>query len=499
MRITLVYRGRYHVREALDLETLAPLVRRAGHELTFVHDPDLFGVTDNVLQAPALAERLSDEAGVVERIVGSDPDAVLFSVLPSTFAWCGRVAAEVRERTGAPNVFFGLHPSLTPRRALADPGADYVVEGEIEGVALDLLGAVEGGQGFDEVGNLWRRGRDGAPQFTFRAPLVDLDALPLPDKDLFAPGVDHHYSYAAMVSRGCPFQCTFCEETCSKQLYSGRYFRRKRVDTVMRELAEGRRRYHFREVIFKDSYLSGEKAWLRELMDRYRREIRVPFKCFCTLTGFDEETARLLKKGGCYSIEFGLQTWNDRLRREVLGRRETAADAFRALAHCDRHRLWYDIDHMFNLPTETPEDHALGVACYGRLKFLGRVKVHYLVYLPGAPIVEHALAAGDLPSDAARHIEDGLETDFYDPADDGDPARRRLVAGYATLYKLLPMLPEAAVRRLHRPGRLERLGRLPKTVVALLQGLNALRCGDLRFLAYLQTYPRKVLAALARA
>ena len=72
-----------------------------------------------------------------------------------------------------------------------------------------------------------------------------------PRQELFAPYVSHGYSYCAMVSRGCPYQCTFCEETCAKKLYGGRYFRRKSVDTVMRELLAAKRRYRFREVIFK--------------------------------------------------------------------------------------------------------------------------------------------------------------------------------------------------------------------------------------------------------
>ncbi len=496
MRVTVVYRGRYHVREALDLETLVPLLRGAGHQVTFVYHPDPFGVTDNVFQAPALARAVSPDREVERRVLESEPEAVLFSVLPSTFPWCVQTAETVRRHCGAPVVFFGLQPSLVPERAMREPAVDYVIQGEVENVVNPLLEAVASGGDVARVGNLWHRA-DGEPAFTGRADLVDLDMLPLPDKALFEPYVDHHFSYSAMVSRGCPYRCTFCEETCLKKLYPKGYFRRKRVETVMRELVAGRKRTRYREVIFKDSYLSGNKVWLRELMDRYRREIGVPFKCFCTITGFDEETARLLKEGGCYSIEFGLQTWNDRLRRDVLGRRETGRDALRVLGACDDVGLWYDVDHLFNLPTETRADHELGIDCYRRLRRLGRIKVHFLVYLPTADIVKHGVEAGDLPPDAPQRLADGVESDFYDQST-GDERRRRLVAGYAALYKLLPMLPEGLVRWLRRDDRVLWLGRVPKAAMAALQGLNALRSGDLRFLAYLQGYPVKLLRSLRR-
>jgi hypothetical protein len=497
MNVVLVYRGRYHVREALDLELLWSVLRQEGHRVAMVYDPDTFGRTDNVLQIPALARLLESEERTLQEIVDAKPEVVLFSVLSTTYGWCRKMAAAVKERTSAAVVFLGLHPSLVPERVMEDRAVDYTIAGEVENVVHPLLDAIGSQRDPRTVPNLWYRAAGELKQ-TGRAELVDLDRLPLPNKDLFAPFVSHRYSYSAMVSRGCPYSCTFCEETCSKKLYGGRYFRRKGVETVMRELAAGKRRYRFREVIFKDSYLSGSKRWLAELMERYRREIGAPFKCFCTVTGFDRDAARMLKEGGCYSIEFGLQTWNDKLRRDVLDRRETAEDAFRAFGACDRERLRYDVDHMFNLPTETRQDHELGVRSYRRLKYLGRIKVHFLVYFPTAEIVDHAVAAGDLPADARRQLAEGHESDFYDQAGDGQE-RKELVAGYAALYKILPMLPEGLLQRLLRGDRVLGLRRIPAVGMAAMQGLNAIRCGDLRFLAYLEMYPVKIVQSILRA
>jgi len=490
MRVALVYRGRYQIREALDLETLAAVLRAAGHALSFVYDPDVFGVTDNVLQVPCLARLLASEQRVISRIVAAQPDVVLFSVLPATYGWARRVAAQLKAACVAPIVFFGLHPSLVPERVMRDACVDYAIQGEVEAVIGPLLDALGARADVGGVGNLWYR-RDGAVCAGPRAPLVDLDALPLPDKELFRPHVSHSYSYVAMVSRGCPFRCSFCEETCSKQLYGARYFRRKRVETVLRELAAGKHAYGFREVIFKDSYLSGNIGWLTDLMARYRAEIGVPFKCFCTILDFDEETARLLKQGGCYGIEFGLQTWNARIRREILHRAETNEAANRAFAICAQHGLWYDIDHMFNLPGECEADHREGAYWYRRLQHLNRIKVHHLVYLPTAQIVAHARDTGKLPEDVDTRLADGWATDFYDQAG-ADRDTAAMTAGYAVLYKLLPGLPGCLFRFLLRRGRVRLLRWLPAPLIALLQGLLALRSRDLRFAAYLRGYPAKV-------
>ncbi|MBM4020158.1 MAG: radical SAM protein [Planctomycetes bacterium] len=517
MRVTLIYRGRYHVRQATDLETLASVLRQGGHEVGLVYDADAFGVTDNVLQVPWLARRCQKPGRSVRRILDARPDAAVFSVLPSAYPWARTVAAQVKAAQAVPVVFTGLHPSLVPERVMRDACVDYAVQGETENVILPLLEAIAGGREPASVGNLWYRS-GGQVCRTPPAEPVNLDALPLPDKDLFRPYVSHRYSYTCMVSRGCPYQCSFCEETCARKVHGPRYFRRKSVDAVMRELAAGKRRYGFREVIFKDSYLSGDRAWLADLMRRYKAQVGVPFKCFCTIRSFDAETARLLKEGGCYNVEFGLQTWNDRLRREVLGRNETSRDALRAFACCADAGLWYDVDHMFNLPTETVQDHIDGAIAYAGLRYLNRVKVHYLVYLPTAEIVDRAVGAGAVPPDIRRLLEDGWQGDFYDSG--GGPALRTggppggaassargtaglsgrgkdlCAADYAALYKVLPALSERSVRWLLAGRRVRWLGRIPWPLMAVVQAMLAVRSRDLRFAAYLRMYPAKVLRAV---
>ncbi|MBN1867098.1 B12-binding domain-containing radical SAM protein [Candidatus Sumerlaeota bacterium] len=497
MRVTLVYLGRYHVREALDLETLASVLRAAGHEARLVNDPGTFGVTDNVLQIPRLARMLSSPEKVARRIVDSRPETVLFSVLPNTYVWSRDMAHRVRAALpDAPIVFMGLHPSLVPERAMADPEVDYVIQGETENVVNPLLDAIRDAADPATVGNLWHRDDNGEAKFTFRAPLVDLDALPLPDKDLFGPHVADSYSYTAMVSRGCPFVCSFCEETCSKNLYGSAYFRRKSVETVMRELVEAKKRYKFREVIFKDSYLSGNKTWLRELMARYRAEIGVPFKCFCTIVGFDDETAALLKESGCYNIEFGLQTWNERIRNEILKRRETNDEAFETFDACARHKLRYDVDHMFNLPTETEDDHRDAALAYRKLRYMNRIKVHYLLYLPTAPILEDAISAGDLSTDIHKRLAEGWGSDFYHQ-DTGGIEHQKSVAGYSTLYKTMPILPGFVFNWfVRRSSRVRLLRFQPSLVTAFWQLIVAIKGRDLRFWAYIRSYPRKAWQSL---
>jgi hypothetical protein len=95
-------------------------------------------------------------------------------------------------------------------------------------------------------------------------------------------------------------------------------------------------------------------------------------------------------------------------------------------------------------------------------------------------------------------LADGEESDFYRQSS-GDKQTKKLVDGYAALYKLLPLLPTWMVRRFVKRGRVCYLRWIPSLFMALLQAANAVRCGDLRFVAYVKTYPMKVLRTLQRA
>lgn len=494
MDVLFVYRGLHLLRQGLDLETTSAVVQAAGHRTACVYDPNVLGLTDNVLQLPRVARWISPPGTVAKRILSARPGIVIFCVVPNTYQWARDLAREVKASLPVPIVFMGLHPTLRPEHVMEDPFVDFVIQGEAENSLPKLLRALEQGAPVTGAGNLWHR-HNGRVLFTFQETMADLDALPLPDKDLFHPYVSYKYSYATTISRGCPFGCTFCEESCMQDLFGGRFFRRKRVATILQELTWAQDKFGFREVIFKDSYLSGDGPWLEELLAAYRARIAKPFKCFCTVTGFTENTARRLKESGCYCVEFGLQTWNDRIRREVLGRRETAAAALQAFDLCARHHLWYDVDHMFHLPGETEADHIQGARMYAGLRHLNRVKVHHLVYLPTAAIVEHGIKTHDLTAEAPARLSEGWEGSFYTQAS-GDPEKLRLVRSYSALYKLLPGMSPKNVEWWLRGSRIRALGRIPGFLLALLQGCLALRSGDLRFAAYLREYPARAWRSL---
>ncbi len=495
MKVDFVHIGREH----LGISYLSAVLKRAGHQVRLRYDPGLFGSEDNAFQIEPLAQRFDQSERIVRAIVSDPPDVLAFSIYTSTVRWALAVASAVREHLPQlPTVFGGIHATLEPERVVSHSAVDVVVRGEAEGVITELVQRLASDADWRQLPSLayFEQGR--LVQTPLAAPIADLDSLPLPDKQLFEEEIDHSAEYLMMSSRGCPFSCSYCCESAINRLYQGRFLRRRSVESVIDELRQARDRYGSRSVMFNDAVFISDKAWLMELLEQYRERIGLPFRCFGQVLQLDEEIARELKRAGCYCIELGLQTTNDWVRREQLNRRETLAQARAAFQICDRAALPYDIDHMWNLPTESVGDGIDALRLYSGLRCLNRVKVHFMTVFPGTAMMQIGLRDGWLSSERAERIRQGFIGDFFHDFEAYNSEMTADIRAFSRLFKALPLLPKGLVEWLCEEDRHRLFGHLPGPGVILLQLLVAARGRDYRYLLYIRYYYQRIARLLTR-
>ena len=488
MKVLFLHLGR----ESLGIEYLSSSLKAAGHETALGLDPGLFGENDNVFYVPKL-ERFFDQSERLLRLSRRiKPDAVAFSAYTSTYRWCLQMARDVKRDTQARVVMGGPHATLVPDAVAARPEVDFAVAGEGEEAMAELANALEAGRAAHGIANIALKHNGRVRVNPVRPPIADLDALPLPDKALFEKDINFEDDYLVLGSRGCVYHCTYCCESFLNDLYCRQFYRRRSVASVMDELLLMKQRYRYKEVMFNDAVLCIDKQWLADLMARFRAEIGVPFRCFGQARHVNEETARLLKSGGCYAIEFGVQTVNEDIRRRILNRRETNETNARAFAACDAAGIAYDLDHMFGLPEETVADHKAAATFYSGLKRLNRVKVHNLTCFPRTAMAD-IMREKDLLSDEDLHrMEAGETGDFFHVDEIRDPQAAQAKRAFANLFKLLPGLPGRWTRRFAAGEGWRWFGRMPKPLVICGQTLIALRHLDYRFWLYIRYYMRRI-------
>jgi radical SAM superfamily enzyme YgiQ (UPF0313 family) len=475
-------------RENLGVEYLSAVCRREGHQTSLAYDPGLFSANDNVFHVPRLERRFSRTPLLIRQLIADPPDVLAFSVYTGTYAWSLEVARQVRERVRVPTVFGGWHPTLVPHEVMRHPQVDYVAVGEAEETFPELLDVIAGRRAPSSVRGLAYRDNGAVLSTGTRPPIADLDALPWPDKELFAPEVNLADDYVLLAGRGCPCSCTYCCESAMRRLFGTGYFRRRRIDAILAELEAMKARYRFREVMINDPIFFTPKHWVLELLEAYRARIKTPFRCFGQVKWLDEEIAVALKAAGCYAIEFGLQTANEKVRREILGRPESNDEVRRALAICDRYGLRYDIDHIFGLPGEQAADFAEAAHLYADARRLNRIKVHLLAYFPATPILTLAQKMGLADEDDRGRAERGEVGDFFHAGSVRREETARFVRAWRNFYQVLPLLGGRAAHAFARRGWNRWFGWLPGPLTVLLQILVAIKGRDYRFLLYLKYY-----------
>ncbi|MBW4655093.1 MAG: B12-binding domain-containing radical SAM protein [Kaiparowitsia implicata GSE-PSE-MK54-09C] len=186
----------------------------------------------------------------------------------------------------------GPYPTSMPQHAL-DSGADYLILDEGEITVPHFLDALASGQ----------------DKGIFRAPeKPDVTSSPMPRFDLLRR--DDYLMMAVQFSRGCPFNCEFCDIIT---LY-GRKPRTKEIDQTLAEL---QRLYDlgWRGSIFMvdDNFIGNQrnvKRLLRALIP-WMQERNYPFT-FITEASVnlaeDSELLDLMTKAGFYGVFLGIET-----------------------------------------------------------------------------------------------------------------------------------------------------------------------------------------------
>jgi len=262
---------------------------------------------------------------IIADLKAFSPDLVGLSVFTSHFhqakAWAGfvkMVLPKTRVMLG------GVHTSIFPIETLRfNPDVDFVCVGEAEMVLPEFIKRFEAGEDFSGMqGLVWREGEKIKYEGPAK-PCLDLDSVPFPARRLvpnekYFNFISTRKNYTVFnTSRGCPFNCIFCEA-------GGQKWRARSAENVTAEFEECYEKFGIREVdIFDSSFTVSKKRVLEICRNLIKSGLnkKIIWDVRSRVDTIDEETLEALKEAGCYRIFFGIESANPsilkRLRKEV--------------------------------------------------------------------------------------------------------------------------------------------------------------------------------------
>ncbi len=259
-----------------------------------------------------------------------------------------------------PIVFGGPHATIFPEITLKEKNfVDFVVIGEGEYTTLELLQELEkSNPNFSKIRGIGYK-ENGRVNFNERRPYIkNIDELPLPARhllpiELYEPSkrvVKKPPATHAVVSRGCPFRCTFC----SKAIW-GQTVRERSPEKVLEELIYLKEKYKINDVIFADDTFTINKKRVLRICELIREnKLDMYWSCLTRADKIDKELLVKMRDNGCHQIAYGVESGN----QEIL-------DIMKKDITLNQIRYAFNLTHkvgietrgffMFGLPGETRE------------------------------------------------------------------------------------------------------------------------------------------------
>ncbi|MBN1355445.1 B12-binding domain-containing radical SAM protein [bacterium] len=416
---------------ALGIRGISSVLKRAGHAVRLVFLPYQFPEIEHRLD---FMSRYSES--VLARVTGLCRGAGLIgvSLMTNYFEQAATLTTHLREKTGIPVIWGGIHPTIRPEECL--DYADCVCVGEGEQAMLDVVTRLETGRDLDDTPNIHLRRNGRVIANPPRPMIADLDSLPFFDYDMndhhvldmetdriipLNPGLLRKYLtkaaptkaraslfYQTIASRGCPHHCTYCCWDAYRKVYrTSHAIRRRSIGHIMSELGEILERMPwFAEITFSDdSFLDAPVAEIEEFAREYKRIAHRPFQCLAEPRTITRERIEPMVDAGMVNIQIGIQTGSKRIQ-ELYQRthsNERVLEMARLLNEYIPRIRPPIYDFILDNPWETPEDKYRTLQLLTRMPPPFFLQIFRLTFFPGTGLFEKARSEG-LISDDIRDI-----------------------------------------------------------------------------------------------
>jgi radical SAM superfamily enzyme YgiQ (UPF0313 family) len=397
----------------LSLAYLAAVLKRAGHE-ALIYNAD---ISDEIPQAKKMDLQLEnfkhyqaslyDVGGrfwqeVGEAMRGQNPDIVGIHMKTASFKSGVNLATLVKRHNPRTKVIVGgPHPSMVPEGVLKETVFDYLVLHEGEIAMVNLVNALAAGREPTDVkGIAYRDGAGKVVRTPAQEAIQDLDSgLPFPDRDAVLRAEQYvPDSYGlCFTSRGCPFECIYCDSP----KFWGRKVRYRSPANVVAEMVEVAGRYQTRYFKFyDDTWTLNQKRGIEICETLIKSGLPakgVTWQCTTRADCLGDDLARAMKAAGCAMVNIGLETASDRVLK-VIKKGETKEEIAEGVRLLQRHEVPVNLYVMMGLPTETKADVEETMAFAHGLKPNSLIPSIATPY-PGTELFEVAQREGFIQSD----------------------------------------------------------------------------------------------------
>lgn len=358
---------------------------------------------------------------VKEVLENYKPDIVGLTVMSVKYRPAIKISKIVKEVLPSTiTVWGGPHCSADGGNTLKNNDCiDYVIKHEGEKAFDSLVREIHKSGVYDDIPNLIYRENGQIQENGKGAYIKDLDALPFPARniDVFQERYPYSTLNNIMASRGCPYQCAFCN---SAQVW-GRKVRARSVENIVNEIRHLQSKYGVTKIHFcDDTFTINPKRTIEFCKALQGAKLKVGWSCTTRLNVLTDDVCEAMKDSGIIYISCGIESGSARILKEIE-KGLTLDDIKKGVSLLDKYNIDWHAYFMVGFPTESVEDIKMTRKIWDKIK---PTSIYLSVYTPypGSKLYDVTKQLGLLPDnpDWSSYSHQNLNNHFVKniPADD---------------------------------------------------------------------------------
>lgn len=336
------------------------------------------------------------------------PDILAITAMSCDFDLLMKFFPEIKLPSNTITIIGGVHETFETAQVIKTNLFDLVSVGQGEAVFREILTKYEQGLGLTDIANTYFVDRkSGNVTENPRRRMLSAEQIWQTDED-YSFYDDSYFTFPfdgkiakimnLEISRGCPFNCTYCGNTALKKFNAGLgiFLYSRDVESGFRLMKKMIDKFNIDIFNLTDEcFLARPKDWLKKFAERYALEIKKSFLIQTRPETVTEENIAILKSFGApfFQVGMGVESGSPKILSTICNRLMKVDEIIRAYDLLNKHGIRSNAYFMVGFPHETREDIFMTIDLCRRINSdINSVAI--VQPLPGTELREQCLREG---------------------------------------------------------------------------------------------------------